>query len=300
MRRVLAALPVALLAGLALAHTLPTAPVQADGAWLDGPRDNWNTPGAEIPSAPPLDPAVNPRCLDRQRPPETDADRRLVEKGWTLFGDYRAGWGIVSVKALSGYDGMCRPLGYQEFVFREGTFIGTISPAPMNSREDGAGAVAMILGPGQLSATYHRYAPTDPLCCPSGSTTVTFEIDERGAAPVLLPTGGTPVLSLTAADSGQTVAARVGTRIVVNLDANPTTGYRWRLADGLDQQVVKPVDQVYEPRAAPPGLVGSGGTDHWTFEAVGAGTTALTLEYVGPGTSAPVARTFTLTVRVGE
>lgn len=288
----------ALLAGLALAVSAVAAPARADGAWLDGPRPNWNVPGGEIPAAPPMDPAVNPRCLDQQRPPETDEDRRVVEKGWTLFGDYRAGWGVVIVKGLSGYDGMCRPLGYQQFVFRDGVFIGTISPAPMDSRTDGAGEVEAILGRGQIFARYRRYAPSDPLCCPSGASTVTFEIDERGPAPVLLPTGGTPVVSLTAAENGQAVTTRVGARVVVNVAANPTTGYRWRVADGLDPAVLRQAEYVYEPESTSgPPRVGAGGTDHWTFEAVGPGTTTLTLEYARPSGGAPV-QTFQVTVVV--
>ena len=41
---------------------------------------------------------------------------------------------------------------------------------------------------------------------------------------------------LTGADSGQSIAARVGDEIVLQLPENPTTGYRWEVgvADGLD------------------------------------------------------------------
>ena len=41
---------------------------------------------------------------------------------------------------------------------------------------------------------------------------------------------------LTEADSGRSIAARVGDEIVVELPENPTTGYRWEVAgaDGLD------------------------------------------------------------------
>ena len=42
------------------------------------------------------------------------------------------------ISGLAAYDGMCRPLGYQSFVFVDGVFAGTVSPEPMNSRTTGA------------------------------------------------------------------------------------------------------------------------------------------------------------------
>ena len=38
---------------------------------------------------------------------------------------------------MSNADGMCRPLGYQFFLFVGDDFAGTLSPAPMDSRTDG-------------------------------------------------------------------------------------------------------------------------------------------------------------------
>jgi hypothetical protein len=162
-------------------------PLLADGSWIDGPRTNWNQPGMAVPLAPPMDPAVDPRCLTSQRPPETTEDRILAGAGWTLYSSYRAGWGVVVIKALSGYDGMCRPLGFQEFVFVHGTLAGTISPERMDSRADGAGEVIGFFGPDVITASYRRYKPDDPLCCPSGSSVVMFSIDRTGIAPVLVP-----------------------------------------------------------------------------------------------------------------
>lgn len=177
-----------LAAGLSLALS-SSGPAAADGSWLDGPRANWNRPDLPVPSAPPMDSAVDPRCLEQRRPPETAEDETLAAAGWTPYGSYRAGWGIVAVKALSGYDGMCRPMGFQELVFVDGAFAGTISPTPMDSRTDGAGGIADVIGPDRLVANYRRYAPRDPLCCPSGEVFVTFRIDRSGSVPLLEPTG---------------------------------------------------------------------------------------------------------------
>lgn len=180
---------IALVASVVLAVAVPTGPVAADGSWIDGPRANWNRPGMEVPKAPPMDPVVDARCLGQGRPPETYADEVVAGAGWTLYGYYKAGWGIVAVKALSGFDGMCRPMGFQELVFVDGAFAGTISPELMDSRTDGAGEVEHIFGPDGLSASYRRYTPDDPLCCPSGSSAVEFRIERSVAGPLLVPIG---------------------------------------------------------------------------------------------------------------
>ncbi len=157
------------------------------GAWLEQPLAQWNQAGAPIPPAPPAPDFENPLCANVGRYAETPQDQALVNAGWRLFGSYQAGWGIVAVSAENTYDGMCRPLGYQTFVFVDGTFAGTISPEPMNSRETGAGMLTNI-SDGSLNARFIRYAPTDPLCCPSlGAVDVTYRIDRTPAGPVLVP-----------------------------------------------------------------------------------------------------------------
>src|SRR5206468_1938361 len=94
----------------------------ADGGWLDQPLSNWNQPGLDVPQAPPMDPSTNPQCLNQNRPVETDADQAIADAGWTLFGGYQGGWNSYVVRGLSGYDGMCRPLRFNEFVFVDGQF----------------------------------------------------------------------------------------------------------------------------------------------------------------------------------
>jgi hypothetical protein len=45
--------------------------------------------------------------------------------------------------AISGYEGMCRPTGFQPCVFVDGAFAGTISPEPMATRANGSGSVLL-------------------------------------------------------------------------------------------------------------------------------------------------------------
>jgi predicted secreted protein len=277
-------------------------PASADGSWLDGPRTNWNQAGLEIPQAPPMEPALDPRCPSQLEPPSTPEGDMLTAKGWTVFGNDIAGEGVRAVKGLSGYDGMCRPMGFQEFVFVDGMFAGTISPVLMNSRDDGVGGIDRVLGPDSIHARFLRYGPGDPLCCASGSADVTYKIDRSGPAPLLVPLlsdpGAGSGLVLTAADSGRSIDLAIGDDVTVVLDANPTTGYSWRLADGLDQAVLVITDQQYTPPAA--SVPGAGGTDAWTFEAADAGTTTITLEYVRPFEPNNVVRQFTIAVNVAD
>jgi hypothetical protein len=181
-------LTLAILIGVALAGRSGAA--HADGSWLDGALVRWNSPGMAVPAAPTggyPDSIPELDCGRQERPVETAADAAVADAGWRLFNAYQAGWGVTIVWGLSGYDGMCRPMGYQIFVFADGSFAGTLSPEPMNSRFDGTGGSPFLYAPGDtLNATFQRYADTDPLCCPSRRSFVSYRIDRTGKLPVLV------------------------------------------------------------------------------------------------------------------
>jgi LppP/LprE lipoprotein len=155
-----------------------TARAQVKGAsWLDEPKPaSWNKPSLPIPAAPTVAGNVDPRCKELARPPQLEEDKRLRERGWQLVGAYQGGWRILVIRGTAGYDGMCRPRQYQDFVFVRDAFIGTLAPHTMDSRTDGALRRVSIASGTRLTADYERYAATDPLCCPSRTTTVAFEI----------------------------------------------------------------------------------------------------------------------------
>ena len=171
-------------AGLAIAGT----PAQG-GAWLDVPRPaGWNEPGAPVPPAPRTgnDAADFARCVAQLRPATSPEDRAVVKAGWRLFGPYQRFGATSILRALSGVDGMCRPLGYQDFVFRDGQFAGTLAPAPMDARTDGAGDTIFLYEADRIAVTYRRYADSDPLCCPSRTSTVVF-VFEGGSGVAVIP-----------------------------------------------------------------------------------------------------------------
>ena len=95
---------------------------QARGAsWLDQSKpDSWNKPGLSIPAAPSVQGDTNLRCRELARPPELEEDKRLRDQGWDLVGAYQGGWQVLVIRGTASYDGMCRPLQYQDFVFVRG------------------------------------------------------------------------------------------------------------------------------------------------------------------------------------
>jgi len=179
-------------ASVAIASSVGSTASHAGATWLDtADGTGWNSPGMAVPRTQAVAAADlgNPRCLDQQRPIETEADAQVAAAGWYLTGEYHAGWRLTLVTGAGNFDGMCRPLAYQQFVFADGQFAGTVSPDLMDSRTDGAVSFAAISGADQLTVQFARYAPPDPLCCPSRETFATYTIDRSSGAPVLVLQG---------------------------------------------------------------------------------------------------------------
>jgi hypothetical protein len=159
------------------AATTRSAASAAPRSWLDESKPvAWNTPGAVLPSAPKVEGTIDPRCGTLTRPAELEADKRLSDLGWNLIGAYQGGWDVLVIQGTAGYDGMCRPRTYQFFVFYRGVFAGTLAPQTMDSRADGALTRVSLQDGRRLIAQYTRYAAGDPLCCPSRTTSVVFEV----------------------------------------------------------------------------------------------------------------------------
>lgn len=110
-----------------------------DASWLDKLEKNWNQAGAKLPKAPAgHGDAPSARCDSSVRPPTSEEDRAVALEGWSLLGPAYVYDRTRAFLAMSSVDGMCRPLGYQGFVFVDGKFAGTLAPEPMDSGKDGA------------------------------------------------------------------------------------------------------------------------------------------------------------------
>lgn len=99
-------------------------------------------------------------------------------------------------------------------------------------------------------------------------------------------------------DAAAPIRVKPGEEFAIVLQSNPTTGFTWRLATPVDENVVHLVGSRYQADPSSAGLVGSGGKEYWTFSAAKAGSTVIKLEYARAGQAAPDApRAFTVEVR---
>ncbi len=105
-------------------------------------------------------------------------------------------------------------------------------------------------------------------------------------------------IQLSTADSGHTVMMKAGDHFMVELDANPSTGYTWEAGE-VDSSILKQIGETEYKSASTTPMPGQGGTQVLRFQAVGAGTTTLKLIYHRPWeTGVPPINTFTVQVTV--
>jgi hypothetical protein len=172
---------------------------QAPASWLDRPLSNWNAQGRAVErSATSAEEIADTakRCAMPIRP-ATPAERVLGESGWLpfhMFDKAIAERDIEIVGGLSDADGMCRPTGFNVFVFVGGTFAGTLSPVTMDSRSDGTVAGGIRLSADDaIAAEFARYTDKDALCCPSARVRFRYTIDRSGTTPVVFPVSEHPI-----------------------------------------------------------------------------------------------------------
>ncbi|NJL48320.1 MAG: LppP/LprE family lipoprotein [Leptolyngbyaceae cyanobacterium SM2_5_2] len=173
------------LASLVLAHS-SLAQVEPSGVWLDEAA-NWNQVGASIPQAPAFEATNLADCQHTVRPAVLPEDEQVEAAGWTLTDSAQIYGDTVLITGMANADGMCRPFAYQVFVFTDGDFSGTLSPIPMNSREDGSLFDLDLYRDGFISAAFNRYQPEDAQCCASRESRLFYEVDVSTNPPVLVP-----------------------------------------------------------------------------------------------------------------
>lgn len=88
-----------------------------------------------------------------------------------------------------------------------------------------------------------------------------------GSAPVVVTESGPVSLS-------------VGQQMVVEVDANPTTGFEWSVESNSDESVVSLENDEYV--APQDGAVGQGGQEKLTFQALAEGSSEVVLVYRQP------------------
>ena len=158
----------------------------ASGNWLDARTANWNRPGAAIPLAPKTTGIPAAACASMLATPQSREELALSRAGWLLPGRTPPSNSSVSViLAMSSFGAMCRPNEYQQFVFVDGQFAGTLSPTLMYARLDGSSIKLSFNAKQELVVEFARYGPHDPLCCPSFVSTAEYEILSENGRPVV-------------------------------------------------------------------------------------------------------------------
>jgi predicted secreted protein len=71
----------------------------------------------------------------------------------------------------------------------------------------------------------------------------------------------------------------VGETVIIELESNPSTGYKWELAGKSYDKVVSLENREYKSENKNQTMVGAGGKDCWTFKGEKQGEVVLLLKY---------------------
>ena len=80
-----------------------------------------------------------------------------------------------------------------------------------------------------------------------------------------------------------------GEEFIIKLKANPSTGYQWKIQQGLNDSILTVVEESYQSEPNPTGKprLGAGGIKSWHFRAEKRGRTILTFVYQRTGEKEP-------------
>jgi inhibitor of cysteine peptidase len=71
----------------------------------------------------------------------------------------------------------------------------------------------------------------------------------------------------------------VGESVIIELESNPSTGYKWELAGKSYDKIVSLENREYKSENNNQNMVGAGGIDFWTFKGEKQGEVILLLKY---------------------
>lgn len=156
--------------------------------WLDmKPLPNWNSRKRVILETKKISAAELKRCSVSVRQPSLPQDFLLTNMNWTLTGAAQIFGNTAVITTAEGFDGMCRPLKYETYVFVGNKLAGGLTPGPMDSRTDGSTMNVNLYSETDLSAEFVRYKNSDALCCPSKTERVTYKVKPDGRNFLLVP-----------------------------------------------------------------------------------------------------------------
>jgi inhibitor of cysteine peptidase len=85
--------------------------------------------------------------------------------------------------------------------------------------------------------------------------------------------------TLTENNNGQSLNLKANNSVVIKLESNITTGFRWNLSNETDTSIVSLVSSDYKQANTDNKLVGAGGYETFTFKANSQGNTSIILTY---------------------
>ncbi|WP_019503865.1 META domain-containing protein [Pleurocapsa sp. PCC 7319] len=156
-------------------------------SWLDTASQNWNLPGQAVPRAPIQVEDNLPYCTESFRTASLPEDRSVEIGGWMLYGPAQVFGSTTIISGMVNADAQCRPMNFQYFVFKEGDFVGTLSPSVMNSHSDGSLSQIYLFREDEIVAVFDRYQDSDPQCCASSETSMYYSFKETSKGMVLEP-----------------------------------------------------------------------------------------------------------------
>ncbi|HEU4741717.1 MAG TPA: protease inhibitor I42 family protein [Meiothermus sp.] len=115
-----------------------------------------------------------------------------------------------------------------------------------------------------------------------------------GPAPAQ-PNPDPKTLRLSEKDAGQIVYLGIGDTLVIALESNLSTGFRWVLPAFIDGFLLEAQGEDY--LAAKPGVIGGGGRQIFRYRAVRTGQTLLQFEYLSPARQVQRTAIYTVVVR---
>ncbi|MAI89294.1 MAG: hypothetical protein CBB65_02265 [Hyphomonadaceae bacterium TMED5] len=101
---------------------------------------------------------------------------------------------------------------------------------------------------------------------------------------------------LTEPRGGEEIVLSAGNTLRIELSANATTGYQWRLLPGMNDRILELMSQDYQSDLHPLGMTGVGGTAILVFRGVEEGETLIRLGYARPGAPPDVEREIAVSV----
>jgi len=78
----------------------------------------------------------------------------------------------------------------------------------------------------------------------------------------------------------KTIEIKAGQYFKIALRSNPSTGYRWQLAEPLNEKIISNAGQTFIPPENQ--IPGAGGKEIWNFISINQGSTDISFKYIRP------------------